>query len=185
MKRLLAISASALCLTTSPAFALIETTGETDDSLPDLVVGSTVLGITGEFAQSESIDYSESFLAGPIAGSADLDIGIINSDGTPAGFDNLDLQISSSAGSFMYDLTEDVDMGSAGDQLLEFVQVAIAPGEMFTVALMGDAFTPGTSSAFLSLQFSANPIPLPGAAPLLLTALGGLGLARARRKKAG
>lgn len=181
MKSLLAGGLAAAGLVLGSAQAAIVTTGTPGDAVPDLVVGTTVLGFTGVFEDSGPVNYSQGgFLAGPIAGSATVDIGIINSDGTPAGFDDLVLTISSSAGTFDFNLTEDVPSG-AGMQLLEDLFVDLAPGELFSVMISGTAFAPGTSVAFLSVQFSAEPIPLPAAGLFFATGLAGVGAVRRMR----
>lgn len=165
------------------AGATVVVTGDNPvDGEPDLVVGNNVLSITGNFDTNETINFSQEFIAGPIAGGADVDVGIINSDGSPAGFDNLLVSFASSAGNFSFQLTEDAVMG-AGAQILDFLSVALTPGEAFTVSIIGDAINPGTSTAFFSLNFSATEalpaeVPLPGAAWLLLSGMAGLGFAK-------
>jgi len=158
-----------------------------DPSVPDLAVGSTVLSITGIFTDDEAINFNQQFLAGPIAAGADIDIGIIDADGTPAGFDNLVLSILSSAGAFSFQITQDV-LSGAGAQIVFDAVAALTPGELFTIAITEFAINPGTSTAFFSFNFSAvetSEIPLPAAGPILLAGLAGLSFAsRVGRKRA-
>lgn len=176
---------SAMCATMASFGAanagVITVTGDSPvPGTPDLSVGPTTLSITGEFVDDEAINFSQEFLAGAQTGSASIDIGIIDADGTPAGFDNLVMEISSAAGVFSFQITEDVATG-AGAQILIDAFSLLTANDVFTIAITGNAFNPGTSRSFFSINFSANPIPLPAAAPLLLAGLGGL-FAASRKK---
>lgn len=181
MKRLLAaLIASATVLTGAANAGVITVTGDSaDPSIPDLAVGSATLSIVGIFTNDEAVNFSQSFLAGPIASGASLDFGIIDADGTPAGFDNLVVSILSSAGVYSFQVTQDVLSGPASQILFEAF-AALSPSELFTVAITGFAYNPGASTSVFSINFSAvaaPEVPLPAAAPLLLSGLAGLGFA--------
>ena len=163
----------------SQSAAAIVSTADDDPATPDIASDEIILSITGVFSESRPIDYVESFLATPLTERINIDIGIINGAGAPAGFNNLVLSFSSSAGTFVHQLTEDVASG-AGMQTAFLLSIASAAGEFFTVRLTGDAFAPGSSSALLSMNFTASEVPLPAAWPLLLAGLASLSFATRR-----
>jgi hypothetical protein len=190
MLRILAASCAALAFGT--ANAAVTSTADADPSTADLVVGEAELAIVGEdFSNAEEIDYSETFLAGPIAGSAITNIDIIFDDGDPAGFDNLVVTISSSAGTFDFQVTTDED-GFAGTSIpgSDDFNVALTPGEEFTVSIAGTAYLVGASSPFFQVTFEAVPtanvdeVPLPAGAFLMLSGLGAYTASRRARRKA-
>jgi hypothetical protein len=130
--KLIAALASATALVGFAHAGTITSSSAPGDDVADLVVGEASLAISGEdFVQGEVINYSETFRAGPIAAGADGVASVIFAipEG-PAGFDNLMLSISSSAGTFDFQITEDVADGGTtpGAQLTSVFAFNVTPG---------------------------------------------------------
>ncbi|MEE4210936.1 MAG: VPLPA-CTERM sorting domain-containing protein [Parvularcula sp.] len=188
MFRILAASA-ALAFGTANA-AVITTNADADPNTPDLVVGTATLEIQGTgFKSGDTVDYSETFLAGPIAGGANINVGIINDTGFPAGFDDFEIVVSSAAGSFTFEVTSDEDE-AAGTVIDKVFFVPLTPGEEFTVEITSTAYSVNASTAFFTVNFSAaartdvDEVPLPAGALLMLSGLGAYAASRRARRTA-
>ncbi|MCQ8185929.1 VPLPA-CTERM sorting domain-containing protein [Parvularcula maris] len=186
--KLIAALASATALIGFAHAGTITSSSMPGDDMPDLVVGEASLAISGEdFVQGEEVFYSETFLAGPIAAGATAVASVIFPfpEG-PAGFDNLILSITSSAGTFDFQITEDVEDGGTtpGAQLTNTFAFNVAPGENFTVDIVGSAVSTGEANASFEFAFSASEVPPAGEVPVpaaALLMLGGLAAMRTVR----
>ena len=182
LRKALAIVAGAVALS-GVANANIVVESENPAPPPHLALGENAFSISASYTDDATLNFMDTFIAGPLTGGALIDIDVINADADPAGFDNLVLKIISDAQEFVLQITADA-MGGPGVLLNDAAVVALTPGGAFTVMITGDAYAPGASTAFFAINFSAVAVPLPAAAPFLVAGLAGLAFATRRNRKA-